>query len=57
MGSNGRNDDDLSPTKRDELIRQYLLERGILDIEGIPDQFLNAANAYADTILGVGKDN
>lgn len=57
MGSNGRNDDDLSPTKRDELIRQYLLEHGILDIEGIPDHFLNEANAHADIILGVGKDN
>lgn len=57
MKSNGRNGDDLAPTKRDELIRQYLSDHGIYDIEDAPDELLDAANAYADSILGVGKDN
>ena len=57
MSSNGRNNDDLTPTKRDELIRQYLSDHGIYDIEDAPAELLDAANADADSILGVGKDN
>ena len=55
MISNGRNDDSLVSTPRDELITAYLLKLGITSIEEAPDELLVAANAYADKILGVGK--
>lgn len=57
MKSNGRNDDDPTPTKRGTLIREYLSEHGISDVEDAPDELFYAANAYADSFLGVGKDN
>ena len=57
MSSNGRNDENLNPTKRDVMISEYLLELGITSIEEAPDELLKAAHADADSILGVGKDN
>ena len=57
MSSNGRNDENLNPTKRDILISEYLLKLGITNIEEAPDEQLEKAIAYADSILGVGNDN
>ena len=57
MVSNGRNDDGLVSTKRDILIMEHLLERGITSIEEASGELLDAANAYADKILGVGNNN
>lgn len=57
MASNERNADSLRMTKRDELMLQYLLERGIASMEEAPDELMEEATAYADSILGAGNDD
>jgi len=54
---NMKNDDSINTTKRDELIWDHLRELGIFSIEDAPDEFIESAHKYADSILGVGNDN
>jgi len=50
-------DDELSTSKRDILISEYLQARGIYGIEDAPGDMLDAANAEADQVLGKGRYN
>lgn len=49
--------DELSPSKRDTLVSEYLRKHGIDDIEEAPGEIVDAANKDADRILGKGKNN
>ena len=57
MSSNGGNNESLVSTKRDILISEHLCKHGVTNIEDAPSNLLDAAIAYADSILGVGNDN
>lgn len=56
MASHERNDESLRTTKRDELVREHLCGLGVT-IEDAPEELIKEAEAYADSILGAGKDN
>ncbi|MFM0416989.1 hypothetical protein [Paraburkholderia aromaticivorans] len=50
-------DDDLTTSKREELVAQHLRAPGIFSIEDAPDELLEEADTEADKILGKGNDN
>lgn len=47
---------ELTTSKRDFLINQYLLAHGIASVQDAPDELLEAAHADADKVLGDGED-
>lgn len=49
--------DEFATSKRDSLVSEYLLARGIFSIEEAPDDLIDAANAEADKILGASNNN
>lgn len=50
-------DEDLTTSKRDELISQHLRAAGVFSIEEAPDELLDEAHDEADKILGKGNDD
>lgn len=50
-------DEDFEQSKRDILVAEHLAKLGISSIEDAPDELLDEADKYADSILGVGNDN
>ena len=54
---NGRNDSSLTNSKRDILVNDHLLALGITSIEDAPDDLIDEAHEYADSILGKGNNN
>ena len=53
----GRHGDNLTTSKRDILVSEFLLKNGITSLIDAPDELIDEAHENADGILGKGKDN